>query len=136
MIYYMLDTNICIYLIKKKPEQLVQRIRNSLKLGIGISVITLAELEYGVQKSQYTDKNAVNLLRFLVPFELMPFTAAAAREYGILRADLERKGSIIGNMDMLIAAHALSAHTILVTTNEREFRKIKGLKLENWTAVP
>lgn len=130
---FLLDTNICIYLIKKKPERLVSRLRESAPMISGISSITLSELEYGVQKSSFIEQNALNLMRFLVQFDVLPFDDAAAREYGQIRATLEKQGKIIGNMDMLIGAHARSLGCILVTNNEKEFRRIDGLKTANWT---
>ena len=133
MTRYLLDTNICIYLINKKPESLISRLKRVMKSGVGLSSITLSELEYGVQKSQRPQENAVNLVRFLLPFEILPFDEKAAEAYGIIRADLERHGRVIGNMDMLIAAHAKSLDTTLVTNNEKEFRRIPDLCIENWT---
>jgi tRNA(fMet)-specific endonuclease VapC len=132
MIRYFLDTNICIYLIKKKPEILLTRLHKAVASGVGISSITLSELEFGVQKSTRIEQNSISLLRFLSLFEIAPFGEAAAREYGIVRAELERKGKPIGNMDMLIGAHAKSADVVLVTNNEREFSRINGLQIENW----
>lgn len=136
MTRYLLDTNICIYLINKRPESLVLRLKKSMKAGIGLSSITLSELEYGVQKSQRPQENAVNLMRFLLPFEILSYDDKAAEAYGIIRADLERQGRVIGNLDMLIAAHAKSLDTTLVTNNEKEFRRIPGLCVENWTRPP
>jgi tRNA(fMet)-specific endonuclease VapC len=129
---FLLDTNICIYLIKKKPERLLHRLKKDEHLISGISSITLSELEYGVQKSGYTEQNALNLLRFLVQFNVVAFDEAAAREYGLIRASLEKQGRVIGNMDMLIGAHARALGCILVTNNEKEFKRIEGLKVENW----
>jgi tRNA(fMet)-specific endonuclease VapC len=99
----------------------------------GISSITLSELEYGVQKSAFVEQNALNLLRFLVQFNVVPFDESAAREYGQIRASLEKQGRMIGNMDMLIGAHARSLGCVLVTNNEKEFKRIDGLKIVNWT---
>ena len=132
MIRYMLDTNICIYLIKKVPDHLIFKLKKMAHFGVGISSITLSELEYGVRKSKHVQQNAVNLLKFLVQFEIMPYDENAARSYGIIRANLEKQGRIIGNMDMLIGAHAQSLGVTLVTNNEKEFRRIEGLALENW----
>lgn len=132
---FLLDTNICIYLIKKKPEHLLHRIKKYEHLISGISSITLSELEYGVQKSDYIEQNTVSLLRFLVQFNVVTFDEAAAHEYGLIRASLEKQGRVIGNMDMLIGAHARSLGCILVTNNEKEFKRIEGLKVENWAKV-
>lgn len=132
MSQYLLDTNICIYLIKKKPECLLRKLRRHRASKIGISVITLSEMEYGIQKSRFAEQNAISLLRFLVAFNIHPFDEIAAREYGKLRVHLEQAGKPIGNMDMLIGAHAMAIGATLVTNNEREFRRINGLRVENW----
>jgi len=129
---YILDTNICIYLIKKKPVTVLNRLFKVKINEVGISSITLSELEYGVTKSSYPDKNRVALLEFASFFEIYDCDAGAAREYGIIRADLDRKGKVIGAMDMLIAAQAISLNFVLVTNNEKEFKRIPGLKIENW----
>ena len=130
--HYFLDTNICIYLIKERSEFLLKKLHAAAASGVAISSITLAELEYGVQKSSRIVQNSVSLLRFLALFEIAPFNEEAAREYGIIRTELERRGVPIGNMDLLIGAHAKSAGAVLVTNNEREFSRIDGLKIENW----
>ncbi len=129
---YMLDTNICIYIINNKSEMVIDRLKAKMDHRITLSSITLSELEYGVQKSNRREKNALNLLCFLAPFEIIPYKQNAARKYGIIRAELEKRGTIIGGMDMLIAAHALALDAILVTNNEKEFQRVPGLKLENW----
>ncbi|WP_373520196.1 PIN domain-containing protein [Aquiflexum sp.] len=97
-----------------------------------MSSITLAELEYGVSKSQFVEKNRIALFSFLLPLEILPYTQTATFVYGELRAKLEREGKVIGSMDMLIASHALSENLILVTNNLKEFSRISSLKLENW----
>jgi tRNA(fMet)-specific endonuclease VapC len=130
---YLLDTNICIFLIKRRPEGVLTKLKKNLARGVGISAITLSELEYGIQKSTQVERNALNLMRFLAPFDILPFDESAAREYGAIRATLERKGHPIGGMDLLIGAHAKSANTILVTNNTREFKRIPGLTIEDWT---
>lgn len=130
---YLLDTNICIYLIKQKPPYLLKKLKKALPLGVGISSITLSELEYGVQKSTQIERNALNLLRFLAAFEIVPFDESAARTYGTIRATLEKKGEPIGGMDMLIGAHARSMKAVLVTNNTREFDCIDGLQAADWT---
>ena len=129
---YMLDTNICIYAIKKRPEQVFEKIKANLFCGLCISAITLAELEHGVEKSQYPDRNRAALLQFLSILEILPFDDDAAVEYGKICADLQRKGTPIGTMDMLIAGHARAEHVILVTNNTREFERVENLRLENW----
>ena len=132
MINYLLDTNICIYLIKKKPIEVFHRLQ-SLEIGtIGVSSITVAELQYGVSKSAFPDKNTSALQNFLIPFEIVPFDYDAAVPYGKIRFQLEKEGKIIGPLDLLIGAHAFSLNAILVTNNLKEFTRIEGLKTENW----
>lgn len=129
---YMLDTNICIYAMKKKPETVLQRLRAELDNGVCISSITLAELEYGMKHSSNPAKNEQALLRFLTPLSILPFGPAAASEYGEIRAYLQSQGTPIGPLDMLIAGHARAEKMILVTNNVREFERVSGLELENW----
>jgi tRNA(fMet)-specific endonuclease VapC len=129
---YLLDTNICIYLIKQKPPKVLERFSNLALSDIGISSITVAELEYGVYKSQQQEKNRSALMQFLIPLEIVEFDQAAATVYGEIRSDLESRGLVIGAMDMLIAAHALSLSVTLVSNNVREFSRIDNLSLENW----
>jgi tRNA(fMet)-specific endonuclease VapC len=130
---YLLDTNICIYIIKKKPIGVFEKFK-SLSIGsIGISSITLAELQYGIMKSSSPEKNQEALDKFITPLEIIDFDYNATIEYGKIRADLEQKGTSIGPLDTLIAAHAKSLDLILVTNNEKEFERILELKLENWT---
>ena len=130
---YLLDTNICIYIIKKRPIGVFEKFK-SLSIGsIGISSITLAELQYGIMKSSFPEKNQEALDKFITPLEIIDFDYNATIEYGKIRADLERRGTSIGPLDTLIAAHAKSLDLILVTNNEKEFEWILGLKVENWT---
>jgi len=129
---YILDTNICIYIIKKKPISVLHHLSKIKINEAGISSITLSELEYGAAKSSNPDRNRVALLEFASILEIYDYDAGAAREYGIIRADLERKGKVIGAMDMLIAAQAKSLNLILVTNNEKEFKRIPDFKIENW----
>ena len=133
MIRYMLDTNICIYVIRNKPNRLIQHLQGLRIDDVGISSITLSELEYGVAKSQKPQQNKLALTEFLVPIEILPYDDMAAVQYGEIRALLERQETPIGSLDMLIAAHALSLNAILVTNNESEFRRVSGLIVENWT---
>lgn len=129
---YLLDTNICIYIIKKKPPVVLQKF-NSYPVGeIGLSSITVAELKYGVQKSQQPDRNEKALEKFLIPLEIVDFDYKASIAYGKIRAELESKGTPIGPLDNLIAAHALSLNVTLVTNNTREFLRIPDLKVINW----
>jgi tRNA(fMet)-specific endonuclease VapC len=130
---YLLDTNICIYIIKKKPVNVFEKFK-TLEIGsIGISSITLAELRYWIMKSSDIEKNSEALERFITPLDIIDFDTNAAIEYGKIRADLEKKGTPIGPLDMLIASHAKSLDLTLVTNNEREFNRISELKVENWT---
>ena len=129
---YLLDTNICIYIIKRKPQAAIERLRQIPFNELYISAITIAELEYGIRKSSFPDKNQSALNEFLTPFSLLDFDRSATIEYGIIRSELEKKGIPIGPLDMLIAAHAKSLNFTLVTNNEREFSKVNGLHVENW----
>ena len=129
---YMLDTNICIYLIKKKPENVLINLHLNIDNGIAISAITLAELLYGVEASAYPEKNTLALNQFLSIVDILPFDDEAAAEYGKICATLRRQGTPIGTMDMLIAAQAKAKGLIVVTNNVREFERIEDLELENW----
>lgn len=129
---YMLDTNICIYAIKNKPEQVLQRLKENLQEGLCISAITLSELEFGAAKSANPQKNQTAIMQLLLVLDVLPFDDRAAMEYGDIRADLEKKGDLIGPLDMLIASHARSEDLILVTNNVREFVRVPDLKIENW----
>ncbi len=129
---YMLDTNICIYIIKNKPPQALANLKAHYMEGVSISAITLAELEHGVEKSAYPEKNAVALMQFLSIIEVLPFDGSAAIEYGKICAFLQKKGTPIGTMDNLIAAHARTEKLVLVTNNVREFERVPGLAVENW----
>lgn len=132
MIRYLLDTNICIYLIKQHPKHVIEHLRTLLVGDVAISAITLAELEYGAAKSSRPEQNREALIAFTAPLEVLPFDDDASLHYGEIRADLERAGMVIGAMDMLIAAHARSRSLKLVTNNSREFQRIHGLDIENW----
>jgi tRNA(fMet)-specific endonuclease VapC len=130
---YMLDTNICIYLIKGKSEKVLRHFKAHSIGDIWISSITIAELRYGVEKSQQVQKNREALYEFLLPLEIADFDDEAAVSYGTVRVALEKAGTPVGSMDMLIGAHALSLRSTLVTNNVREFRHIKGLKIADWS---
>jgi tRNA(fMet)-specific endonuclease VapC len=130
---YMLDTNICIYLIRQKPEKVLRRFKNHSIGDIGISSITLAELRFGVEKSQQIQNNRQALEEFILPLEIADFDERAAMTYGAVRAALEKAGTPVGSMDMLIGAHALSFDVTLVTNNVREFKQIKNLKVVDWS---
>ena len=129
---YLLDTNICIYIIKRKPRSVIDQLNQITFDQISISAITVAELEYGARKSSLPEKNHAALNEFLGPFLILNFDYAATIEYGIIRNDLEQKGIPIGPFDMLIAAHAKSQNLTLVTNNAKEFNRVDGLKIENW----
>lgn len=129
---YLLDTNICIYIMNKRPIEVIEKCRQCEPGEIGISSVTLSELQYGVSKSDQRTKNKLRLDDFLVPFEILAYDQGAANVYGDIRFQLEKKGTSIGPLDMLIAAHAISQDLILITNNEKEFRRVKKLKVENW----
>ena len=128
----MLDTNTCIAIIRRKPPQALQRFK-AYKVGdIGISWVTLAELEFGVAKSQHLERNQAALDEFVLPLEIANFDRETARVYGRIRATLEKKGTPIGSLDIVIGAHALSLGVTLATNNTREFSRIKGLSVVDW----
>ncbi|MGH9392400.1 MAG: type II toxin-antitoxin system tRNA(fMet)-specific endonuclease VapC [Vicinamibacteria bacterium] len=128
----MLDTNICIYIIKQQPPRVIEKLLATRANDMAISVITVAELRYGASKSARSKQNHEALDQFLLPFTISPFEKPAASAYGELRAALEKKGRPIGPLDMLIAAQALSLGVRLITNNTKEFRQVPGLRVENW----
>lgn len=128
---FLLDTNICIYIINERPKRVLDRFQRHSVSDIGISSVTAAELAFGVAKSRSL-KNRAALETFLLPINVAPFDLAAAFIYGDLRAELERRGQPIGPLDLQIAAHAISLEAILITNNEREFKRVPGLKVQNW----
>ena len=129
---YLLDTNICIYIIKRKPESVFVRFRE-LSIGqVGISSITYSELCFGIKKSKHWEQNAMALEQFLSPLEVLPYPEEACMDYGEIRAALELSGKPIGPLDTLIAAHAKHLGYTLVTNKASEFSGIGGLKVENW----
>ena len=129
---FMLDTNTCIYIIKRKPPDVIERFNQTEISQIGISTITLSELFYGVSKSSKPEQNQTALTQFVAPLEILPYGDEASQYYGDLRAHLEKQGTPIGSLDMLIAAHALSLACTLVTNNEKEFTRIPNLIIDNW----
>ena len=129
---YMLDTNICIYAIKHKPESVFQKLQEVEPEDVCISSITYAELVHGVEKSAAVEKNRLALSLLLANIEILDFDADAAGCYGKIRADLERKGTPIGSLDMMIAGHAQSLGYTVVTNNVKEFSRVNDLKIENW----
>ena len=128
----MLDTNICIAIIKQRPKDILQKFSAYQVGDICISSITLAELCYGVAKSQHQEKNQVALDEFILPLEVAAFEHTAALFYGGLRTTLEEQGTPIGPLDTMIGAHALSLNLTLVTNNTKEFNRIPGLKVIDW----
>ena len=128
---YLLDTNMCIYAQKQNPS-VIAHLKESWQEGIAISSITLAELEYGVQKSVNKERNEISLMKFLSIVEILPFDSSAALEYGSICADLTTKGTKIGTMDMLISAHARAEGLTVVTHNTREFKRVFDLSIEDW----
>jgi tRNA(fMet)-specific endonuclease VapC len=128
---YLLDTNICVCMLKHVPA-VISNFTKKQEYGFAISSITLAELEYGVCNSNSYDKNRAALISFLPLVEILPFNTAAAMQYGKICASLRKKGTLIGSLDMLIAAHAKSCGLVVVTNNIREFERVEGLMLENW----
>jgi len=131
---YLFDTNMCIFIIKKKSLSLLEKLKKNRKKGLYISSITLAEMEYGIENAamEYKEKNRMSLIEFLSIFEVKNFDENAAIKYGILKKDLKDRNCLIGPLDMLIAAHAKSLKMILVTNNTEEFERIKDLKIEDW----
>lgn len=129
----MLDTNICIYILNKKPESYIKKLENLEKRHpIFISSIVLAELQYGVANSKFKEQNQINVNYLLDKLEVLDFSSKCAFYYGELRADLKHRGVIIGNNDLLIASHALAEDATLVTNNSSEFERAKGLKIVDW----
>jgi tRNA(fMet)-specific endonuclease VapC len=129
---FMLDTHMCIYIIKRKPPKVIDRFCQSEISQIGISSITLSELLYGVSKSSKPEQNQIALIQFMAPLDILSYGDDTAQYYGYLRAHLEKQGTPIGALDMLIAAHALSIDCTLVSNNEKEFIRVPNLKIENW----
>lgn len=129
---YLLDTNICIALIRQKPTALLQRLTSLQPDEVGISSITVAELSCGAAKSSHPEQNMSALEQFILPLDLTDFDQKAARAYSQIRATLEHNGGVLGSMDMLIAAHAISLNVILVTNYTRGFQRVRGLVIEDW----
>ena len=134
MISVMLDTNICIYMIKNDPPEVRERFSKYSPGEVGISSISVAELCCGVEKSAAREKNARALEALLLPLEIIPFDMSAAKKYGEIRSALEKNGTPIGSMDMLIAAAAISINCTLVTHNIHEFKRVSGLRCESWVS--
>lgn len=130
---YLLDTDTCIYIIRQQPKAVAERLRRLRSRDVGLSSIALAELAFGATYGK-SPRNCERLETFIAPLSIVDFDLAAALVYGELRANLFRRGIPIGPLDMLIAAHALALDVTLVTNNEREFERVPGLRVENWTA--
>lgn len=130
---YMLDTNICIYVMKNHPETVVRRFKEHAIGDICISTVTYHELMYGVEKSNNPQRNRTALAMFLSPIEILEYDELAAEDSGRIRAELKKRGTPIGPLDTMIAGHARSKGYTLVTNNTREFERVEGLELENWT---
>ncbi|MEA1893360.1 MAG: type II toxin-antitoxin system VapC family toxin [Campylobacterota bacterium] len=128
----MLDTNICIYIIKNKPQAVIQKFQEYNVGDISLSTITVSELYYGAYKSEYIEKNLLALEHFLQPFNIIEYDLKASIEYGQIRATLEKQGNIIGGLDMQIAAHARSLDMTLITNNTKEFIRVENLVIDNW----
>ena len=129
---YLLDTNICIYIARRSPPEVLSRLERLKPGDVGMSIITYLELVYGAYKSRRVQSNleAIESLSRLVP--VLSLDVTAARRYGQIRTDLEKRGAPIGAYDLLIAAHALAGGLTVVTNNTREFRRVAGLRVENW----
>ena len=129
---YLLDTNICIYIINNNPKAVVDKIKQLKPSQIKLSAVSVGELEYGVSKSKFREKNRNALIDFASAFDILPFDDNDAEVFGLIRADLERRGQLIGAYDMQIAAQAISNNLILVTNNTGEFSRVREIKIENW----
>ena len=131
---FFLDTNICIYLLNRRPPEVFEQLRQYAPNDIGVSTIVVSELQYGIAKSQQRKRNQQRLNVFLSPFAIIPYDHAAAQAYGDIRASLERAGQPIGREDLMIAAHAVALDKTLVTNNTKEFERVPNLQLTNWLA--
>ncbi len=129
---YLLDTNICIFVIKKKPACVLNHFLEHMAGDLGVSSVTVAELRYGAEKSARAQQNHLALDVFLAPLIVVDFDATAARHCGEVRDQLERGGIPIGPLDTMIAAHSLSLDVTLITSNTSEFARVSGLRIENW----
>ena len=135
MTHYLLDTNICIYLIKKHPPEVFKRFQKIQLKQLYIPTVTVFELYYGIEKNNSHQRNLSALENFIAPLTIVNFNIEAAIQAAKIRAVLEKKGTIIGAYDIQIAAIALSLNMVLLTNNMDEFKRIDGLKLENWVTI-
>ena len=131
----LLDTNVCIHIIRRRPQAVLHRFEDYRIGEVGVSSITVAELRYGAEKSSRPGQNLEALGRFLLPLEVLAFGQEAAAAYGRIRTALEKAGTPIGPLDTLIAAHAVSMGVTLVTNNTREFQRVPDLEVEDWTGA-
>jgi tRNA(fMet)-specific endonuclease VapC len=129
---YLLDTNICIYIRQKRPEEVLRRFQKLRPGEAVLSVITYGELQYGAAKSEQRESARERLRELVNLLPALSLPETAGESYGTIRAQLESRGEMIGNNDLWIAAHAMAARLTLVTNNEREFRRVRGLKIQNW----
>ena len=132
---YLLDTNICIYSLNRRPPEVLERLGQVGPAAVAISVVTLLELRHGAEKSQEPAKSHRKLDLFLRPMPILDFDQPAAELGGRVRAELDRRGTPVGDLDSLIAAHALSRGLVLVTNNVREFERVDSLRIENWVGA-
>ena len=130
---YLLDTNICIFAINNRSIKTVENIKSHFNKGLYISSLTIAELEYGIENSKKIEKNRIAMLKFISVFDVLNFTEFDAIEYGKLKTRLKSNGEIIGPIDMLLAAQALSNKFIFITNNVKEFERVEGLIIEDWS---
>ncbi len=135
MLRYLLDTNLCIRVLRDRPQGLRERF-NAEAASLCMSVVTLAELLYGAEKSRRPVETRQEVERFSARLEVLPFDAAAAAHYADIRAALERQGQVVGAYDMMIAGHARSRGLVVITGNLREFNRVEGLRAEDWLAPP
>jgi tRNA(fMet)-specific endonuclease VapC len=129
---YMLDTDMCSYIIREHPASVLKRFQTLAMEQLCVSVVTYAELIYGVERSSSRRINRPVIEDFVRHLDVMDWDTAAADQYGVIRAELEAAGALIGAMDMMIAAHAKSIKAVLVTNNQKHFNKVRGLKIDNW----
>ncbi len=132
---FLLDTNICIYIAKQKPLSVLKKFEQLVVGQVAMSTITYGELQFGAQKSHYPHKTMKVLEELISLIPPLPMPIETGKIYGEIRSKLEKQGMPIGNNDLWIAAHALAIGVVLVTNNDKEFRRIPHLKVENWTVA-
>lgn len=129
---WLLDTNTCIYFLNRGSERIVRRLEGLAPSVLRLSSITVAELYYGAEKSEATSRNMARVRQFVSAFEIVPFDEKVCDTYAKVRCKLEKSGTPIGPMDLLIASIGLAHNFTVVTSNDREFKRVKGLKVQNW----